>query len=157
MSVLLRPDFPEDPMTLWYEIRTIADNRVLSRTHSIGSGSKWQCLKDVIRADAECDDEDIDIEETDDGDFITVDGKRYARIRSLVVEDYSDTEEHKQAMDEQEIFKANAAAQVELARLRAKVAYLEHEVDSWKERYDAADEALSQTIRDFDKLLNEVR
>lgn len=141
-------------MPVWYEIKTL-DGRVLSRTHSVGvSDAKWRWIKDNVRANAECDDADIDVEETDnDGDFITVKGERYARVQ--ISEDFSDTEEHALAMEEREIFKANASAQVELARLRAKVAYLEHEVDTWKDRYEAADEALTQTIRDFDKMLND--
>jgi hypothetical protein len=173
MSVLLRPNFPEDimPSVLWHRIETL-DGRVLSRTHSVGVYSKWRWIIDNIKADCECTYDDIDIEDSpEDGEFITVDKRRYARVHSWVepapskmgviptvaMEDYSETEEHKQAMEERETITANAAAQVELERLRAKVAYLENEVDTWKERYEAADEALSQTIRDFDKLLNEVR
>lgn len=161
MSVLLRPDFPEEPMSvwylkppmsLWYEIRTL-DGRQISATHSLGDG-KWQWITDVIKGDAECDYDDIDIEESDEGDFITVQGERYARVRPLK-EDFSETEEHKQAMEERETITANAAALMEIARLKAQVAYLTSEVETWKDRYEAADEALGQTIRDFDKLLNE--
>lgn len=143
-------------MSLWYEIKTL-DGRVLSRTHSVGDG-KWEWITDVIKADAECDYIDIHEESDESGDYITVKGKRYAQVGPMrEKEDFSDTEEHKLAMEEREIFKANASAQVELARLRAKVAYLEHEVDTWKERYEAADDALEQTVRDFDRLLNEVK
>jgi hypothetical protein len=163
MSVLLRPDFPEDPMSVWYlrppmthwlEIKTL-DGRVLSRTHSAGDG-KWRWITDVVSADAECDHIDVSEDSDESGDYITVKGKRYAQVGPLrEKEDFSETEEHHKAMEEQEIFKAEAAAQIELARLRAKVAFLEHEVDTWKERYEAADEALEGTIRDFDKWLNE--
>jgi hypothetical protein len=141
-------------MSLWYEIKTL-DGRVLSRTHSAGDG-KWQWITDVIKADAECDYIDIHEESDESGDYITVKGKRYAQVGPLrEKEDFSDTEEHHKAMEERETFKAEAAAQIELARLHAKIAYLEHEVDTWKDRYEAADEALSQVIRDFDKMLDE--
>lgn len=66
-------------MTVWYEIKTL-DGRTLSRTHSLGTIGRWSWITDVIMADAGCDLEDVDIEETEDeGDYITVKGKRYAR------------------------------------------------------------------------------
>jgi hypothetical protein len=151
MSVLLRPDFRKE--TVWYEIRTL-DGRCLSRTHSLGHDGKWRWITDTIRGAAECDYEDIDVEETDDGDFITVKGKRYARC--VMLEDFSDTPEHKQAMEEREAIVASAAAVFELARLKAKVAYLQAEVDTWRDRYEAADEALEQCIRDWNRDREEV-
>lgn len=136
-------------MPLWYRITTL-DGRELSRTHSVGEG-KWRWITDTIKGSAECNYEDIDIEESDDGDFITVNGKRYARVQPL--EDYSESEEHKQAMEEREMFKAEAAAQVEVARLRAKVAYLEHELDTWKDRYESAEEAHDATVKHYERIL----
>ena len=148
MSVLLSPDFPEDPtMPLWYRITTL-DGREISRTHSLGDG-KWRWITDTVKGNAECAYEDIDIEETDDGEFMTVKGERYARVQPL--DDFSETEEHKQAMEEREVFKASAVAQMELARLRAKINYLENEVDLWRDRYQSAEQALEATIRDVNK------
>jgi hypothetical protein len=89
------------------------------------------------------------VEETDDGDFITVRGERYAVC--AMIEDFSDSAEHHEAMAERAAITANAAARMEIARLEAKVAFLAHEVDIWKDRYEAADEALEQTIRQWDK------
>jgi hypothetical protein len=64
-------------MTVWYEIKTL-DGRTLSRTHEPGF-NRWLWIADVIMADADCDLEDIGVEETEDeGDFITVNRKRYA-------------------------------------------------------------------------------
>jgi hypothetical protein len=147
MSVLLRPDFRQQNDHVWYAIQTL-DGRELSRTHSLGDG-KWRWVTDTIRGAAECDYEDIEVEESDEGDFITVNKKRYARC--VMLEDFSDTPEHKQAMEEREVIVASAAAQQQIARLQAKVAYLQAEVDTWRDRYEAADEALEQCIRQWDK------
>ena len=81
-------------MPLWYRITTL-DGREISRTHSLGDG-KWRWITDTVKGNAECNYEDIDIEESDDGDFITVKGKRYARVQPL--EDFSESEENKQAI-----------------------------------------------------------
>jgi hypothetical protein len=146
MSVLLRPDFRQNHV--WYAIQTL-DGRELSRTHSLGDG-KWRWITDTIRGAAECDYADIEVEETEDeGDFITVREKRYARC--VMLEDFSDTPEHKQAMEEREAITANASAYAEIERLKATIAFLEHELDIWKDRYEAADEALEQCIRQWDK------
>jgi len=133
-------------MPLWYRITTL-DGRELSRTHSVGDG-KWRWITDTVKGNAECAYEDIDIEESDDGDFITVKGKRYARVQPL--EDFSESEEHKQAMEEREAFKADARAQIELARLRAKVNYLQAQVDLWRDRCESCEDALEQTIKSFE-------
>ena len=90
---------------------------------------------------------------SDEGDFITVNNKRYARC--VMLEDFSDTPEHKDAMEQREIVTANASALIEIERLKATIAFLEHELDIWKDRYEAADEALEQCIRQWDKEHNE--
>ncbi len=65
-------------MTVWHTIKTL-DGRTLSSTHNI-KGNMWDWIVDVIMGDAECRSIDINMEETEDeGDFITVKGKRYAR------------------------------------------------------------------------------
>jgi hypothetical protein len=146
MSVLLRPDFRKD--IVWYEIRRLSNGGVISRTHSIGDASaKLRWIVQNIMGDAECHYEDIDFEDSDDGEFITVRGERYAQV----VTDFSQTAEHKDAMEEREAITANASAYAEIERLKATIAFLEHELDIWKDRYEAADEALEQCIRQWDK------
>jgi hypothetical protein len=76
------------------------------------------------RGDAECEYDDIGVEEADDGDFITVRGERYTVC--AMIEDFSDSAEHHEAMAERAAITANAAARIEINRLEAKVAFLEH-------------------------------
>jgi hypothetical protein len=65
--------------TVWYEIRTL-DGRRLSRTHGLGHDGKWRWVTNTVMGETGCDYEDIDIEEAEDGDFVTVHKKRYARV-----------------------------------------------------------------------------
>lgn len=136
-------------MTLWYELRTLT-GRPLSRTHSLGDG-KWRWITDNIKGDAECHYEDIDIEDADDGEFITVKGERYA----VVLTDFSQTPEHKQAMDEREAITATAAARRQIDKLEAEVAYLKHEVDVWRDRCDSLNEDFDRTIAEFNRTYRE--
>lgn len=64
---------------LWHTIKTM-DGRTLSNTHSIPMGHKWGWVVDTVAADAECDQDDVNIVEAEDGDIITVKGKHYARV-----------------------------------------------------------------------------
>jgi hypothetical protein len=186
MSVILRPEFPGSSVpckdadddsaapsvhappvgrsseTVWHELRTL-DGRLLSRTHGLGHDGKWRWVTDNIKGDAECDYEDIDIEEAD-RDYITVKGARYAIVDRIDVEyeDFSNSAEHHEAMTEREFDGANEAALKEIALLkvrlafmdqkyRAQVAMLEHQVDVWRDRAEASDQALESCIRDWNK------
>ena len=64
---------------IWHEIKTM-DGDILASTHSLKLEDKWPWIVRVVMAEAECHEDDIDIEESDDGDFITVSGKRYATV-----------------------------------------------------------------------------
>jgi hypothetical protein len=172
MSVILRPEFPGSSVpckdadddsaaspanappaarssgVVWYEIRT-TDGRCLSRTHSLGDG-KWRWITDTIKGDAGCDYSDIDIEEDSERDYITVHGKRYA----VVFADYSDTPEHHAAMAEREQYIAQTRLRVSQARiemLQKQIDYLHQEVDIWRDRCEAADQALESVIRDWNR------
>ncbi len=157
MSVLLRPDFRQNHV--WYAIQML-DGRCLSRTHSLGHDGKWRWITNTIMGETGCEYDDIDLEsplpdETNEVmDYITVHGERYAVC--TMMEDFSETAEHKQAMEEREVIVASAAAQQQIARLQAKVNYLQAEVDTWRDRYEAADEALEQCIRDWNRDREEV-
>jgi hypothetical protein len=173
MSVILRPEFPGSPVpckdagddsaaspvhappaarssdVTWYEIRTI-DGRCLSRTHGLGHDGKWRWVTSVICGDAECHYEDIDLEEATDRDYITVRGKRYA----VVNEDFSDTADHHAAMAEREEIIAKTALQVSRARvemLEKQIDYLHHQIDIWRDRCEASDQALESCIREWNK------
>jgi hypothetical protein len=62
-------------VTVWYAIKTL-DGRTLSRTHSLAD--RWSWIADNVMADTGCDLEEINIEETDEADYITIRGKRFA-------------------------------------------------------------------------------
>ena len=142
------------PNTVWYEIRTL-DGRRLSRTHGLGHDGKWRWVTNTVMGETGCDYEDIDIEEAETEDFITVDKKRYARV----IEDFSDTAEHHEAMEDrdeiQRLTKEVVTLTVKLQFLRAKyeaeVEMLRHQVDTWRERYEASDQALESCIRQWNK------
>ena len=69
-------------MTLWYELKTI-DGRVLSRTH--GAFGHWQWILDNVMPDAECLECEVNVEEAEEADYVTVRGKRYARVIAFPV------------------------------------------------------------------------
>ena len=71
-------------MTLWNEIKTM-DGDILASTHSLKPEDRWTWIVRVVMAEAECQEDDIDIEESKDGDFITVCGKRYAFVSRVIV------------------------------------------------------------------------
>lgn len=66
-------------MTVWTELKTM-DGRTLSRTHGLKPEDKWHWIVSNVMGDAECSEDDVGLEETEDGDVITVSGKPYARV-----------------------------------------------------------------------------
>ena len=66
-------------MTVWYELKTL-DGRTIWRTHGLKPEDKWTWIVRNLMADAECEEDDVDLKETEDGDVITVSGKPYARV-----------------------------------------------------------------------------
>ena len=73
-------------MTVWYEIKTL-DGRTLSRTNfrQRDFSKRWEWVLDNITTDAECRETDVDVEEAEDGDYVTVRGARYAQVSYQIV------------------------------------------------------------------------
>lgn len=68
--------------TVWYVLKTL-DGRTLASTH--GSFGRWQWILDNVTSDAKCQEDDVDVEEALEGDYVTVRGKRYATVTSSFV------------------------------------------------------------------------
>lgn len=71
-------------MTVWHEIKTM-DGDILASTHNLKPEDKWTWIVRIVMAEAECQEDDIDIEESEDGDFVTVFAKRYATVSRVIV------------------------------------------------------------------------
>lgn len=71
-------------MTVWHELKTM-DGEILASTHGLKPEDKWPWILRIVMAEAECEEDAIDIEETENGDVITVSGKPYARISRVIV------------------------------------------------------------------------
>jgi hypothetical protein len=71
-------------MTVWYELRTM-DGRILAATHGLKPEDKWPWILRIVMAEAECEEDHVNVEETKNGDVITVSGKPYARISRAVL------------------------------------------------------------------------
>ena len=71
-------------MTVWYELKTL-DGETLASTHGLKPEDKWNWIIRVVMAEAECEEDDVGLEETEDGDVITACGKPYARVSRVIV------------------------------------------------------------------------
>lgn len=70
---------------VWHTIKTL-DGRTLSRTHGLKPEDKWDWIVRTVMHSTECDyEEEVDIEETEDGDIITVRGAHYAKVSREIV------------------------------------------------------------------------
>jgi RNase adaptor protein for sRNA GlmZ degradation len=131
-------------MTLWTELRTVSGRKLAATDHLI---NRWDYARPIIADDAGCHEDEIELLTIDGVDWYCVDGIPYARL----VDDFSQSPGHKQAMEEREAITATAAAKRQIEKLEAEVAYLKHEVDVWRDRCDTINEDFDRAIAEFNR------
>jgi hypothetical protein len=129
---------------MWTELHTI-DGRCLARTSNLTN--RWDYARPIVARDADCPEDDVELQEHEMVDWYCVNGKPYARL----LDRFDESPEHKQAMEEREVYTSSAAAQMQIAKLEAEVAYLKHEVDVWRGRCDAVEQDFDRAIAEFDR------
>lgn len=79
MTALGKTSPSEQRQVSWTRIRYM-DGRSLASTHSVSLLGRWSWIARMVAEQAECSVDDVDYNETENGDIITVHGEAFAFV-----------------------------------------------------------------------------